>query len=231
MWLAVQLFVASVALRARAPPPRLQAASSFSDSPGWKALRDQLDQLPVFTVANEEGKPLQYEVDGKDMGVFYADIEQAKEELANAKEQFPDKAGIDLIPVGLGGVYVACEDGGAMLVPALEELTKAGLPEGAPTVGQPLPLFACMEMSREGEDGNPVLPLFMSHADCAAAIRQATDQDLEEDDKGPPLEIVGLSLPSVVERLATMSDDTQAFTFVPPKASREHITEYLGTQA
>lgn len=162
------------------------------------------------------------------MAIFYADVEQAKEELANSIAQFPEM-GCDLIPIGLGGAYEAIADGNAVLVPGLAELTAAGLPPGAPSMGQPLPLFCCMEMSREGKDGKPVLPLFMSNADCNKAVDQAMAQDLEEGEER--LEIVGLSLPSVVERLSSVADDTPAFSFVAPLASAEHIREYLGTQA
>ena len=45
------------------------------------------------------------------------------------------------------------------------------------------------------------------------------------------LEIVGLSLPSVVERLSSVADETPAFTFVPPSASAEFIRNYLESQA
>ena len=79
--------------------------------------------------------------------------------------------------------------------------------------------------SRENADGQPELPLFMCHADCDAAVKQATALD---GDDGDPLEIVGLSPPSVVERL--MSTDAVAFTFIPPSASTRFISDYLGTQ-
>ena len=62
--------------------------------------------MPLFTVANEKGQPLNYEVNGKDVAIFYADVEQAKEELKASVEQFPTM-GCDLIPVGLGGAREA----------------------------------------------------------------------------------------------------------------------------
>ena len=85
-----------------------------------------------------------------------------------------------------------------------------------------------MEMSRESSTGIRVLPLFMSHADCVAAVKQATADDLGEGDE--KLEVVGLSLPSVVERLSSVADDAPGFTFIAPAASGEHIRAYLGTQ-
>ena len=187
-------------------------------SAGWPALKEALDKLPVFTVANEEGKPLEYEVDGKQSAIFYADVEAAKNELKAAQGQYPD-LNCDLIPVGLGTAFPLTCEGKATLVPGMAELQAAGAPAGAPAVGQTLPLFACMEMSRE-QDGKPILPLFMSHADCVQAVKQASEADGEDG-----LEIVGLSLPSVVDRLSSTTES--AFTFVSPTASSKYITDYL----
>ena len=73
-------------------------------------MQEDLDKLPVFTVANGEGQPLQYEVNSQPMAIFYADVEAAKKELANAKSANPDLEGVDLIPVGLGSAYkLSCE--------------------------------------------------------------------------------------------------------------------------
>ena len=112
-----------------------------------------------------------------------------------------------------------------MILPGASELTAAGAPQGVLAMGQALPLFACMEMSRENaQTGKPELPLFMSHADCTDAVDQAMSMDGNE---GPSLEIVGLSLPSVVDRLVTVSEETPAFMFIPPSASTKFITDYL----
>eukprot|EP00316_Scyphosphaera_apsteinii_P013265 CAMPEP_0119330974 /NCGR_PEP_ID=MMETSP1333-20130426/79433_1 /TAXON_ID=418940 /ORGANISM="Scyphosphaera apsteinii, Strain RCC1455" /LENGTH=209 /DNA_ID=CAMNT_0007340461 /DNA_START=94 /DNA_END=723 /DNA_ORIENTATION=+ len=199
------------------------ATGSFTDSPSWPPLRRLLDALPVFTVANEEKKPLQYEVDGQPMAIFYADVLAAKNELEAARHQHPD-LNCDLIPVGLGAAYTLSCVGKASLVPSITELTAAGMPAGMPAVGQELPLFACMEMSRETEEGGTVLPLFMSFEDCEAAVKQAR----EADGDGSDLEIVGLSLPSVVEHLSSIADDRPTFTFVAPTRSTDHIREYVG---
>ena len=52
---------------------------------------------------------------------------------------------------------------------------------------------------------------------------------MAETEDGDPLEVVGLSLPSVVERLASLGDPSKsAFSFVPPTASTEHIAAYVG---
>lgn len=198
----------------------LAAATDF-EADNWKALATQLDRLPVFTVANAEGQPLQYEIDGTPTALFYADVDAAKAELTNAVKEFPE-LNCDLIPVGVGSAYKLTCEGKAILLPSVADLTAAGAPAGVSAMGQPLPLFACMEMSQE-INGSPVLPLFMAWSDCAAAVSQATSLD-SPDEK---LEIVGLSLPSVVERLMGVESESTAFTFIPPSASAKHINEYL----
>jgi hypothetical protein len=202
--------------------PRLAAADPFEGA-GWPQLQANLDKLPMFTVANQEGKPLQYEVGEKPLAVFYADVDAAKIELAQSLSQFPD-LGCDLIPVGLGSAYKLTCEGKAMIVPGLADLVAAGAPEGAEPMGQELPLFACMDMSQAGKNG-PVLPLFVSHADCAAAVEQATAAESPEE----PLEISCLSLPSVVERLASLAmPGTGGFEFMAPDKTLQHIAGYLG---
>lgn len=190
----------------------------------WPALVKQLDRLPVFTVANAAGQPLEYQIDGEPTAMFYADVEAAKEELATARKSFPE-LDCDLIPAGVGSVYKLTCERKAMLLPATADLTAAGAPPDAPAMGQPLPLFTCLEMSQSSENGKPKLPLFMAWADCAAAVSQATQTDGPED----KLEIVGLSLPSVIERLSSLTEeeDGPAFVFIPSSASAKHIAEYI----
>jgi hypothetical protein len=192
-------------------------------SSSWQALSAELDRLPVFTVANQEGQPLQYEIDGSPTALFYADVEAAKKELTSAREMFPE-LNCDLIPVGVGSAFKLQEEGKAALLPAAADLTAAGAPAGTSALGQPLPLFACMEMSQQAEGGKPVLPIFMAWSDCAQAVSQATQDGADE-----KLEIVGLSLPSVVERLGNVVDGEEppAFAFIPSASSAKFIGEYL----
>jgi len=210
---------------------QLTHVSSHTDGPFglafrrlWPALAKQLDRLPVFTVANAAGQPLEYQIDGEPTAMFYADVEAAKEELATARKSFPE-LDCDLIPAGVGSVYKLTCERKAMLLPATADLTAAGAPPDAPAMGQPLPLFTCLEMSQSSENGKPKLPLFMAWADCAAAVSQATQTDGPED----KLEIVGLSLPSVIERLSSLTEEEggPAFVFIPSSASAKHIDEYI----
>ena len=214
----------SVLLFALASPSTGLSISPIFERPTWPKLAEQLDRLPLFTIASEAGDPLRYNTERGERVLFYADIEAAKTALEDARPKNPD---CDLIPVGVGSAYkLACE-GQAEILPARIDLTAAGAPVNSSALGQDLPLFACMEMSQESESGSPVLPLFMSWSDCATAVSQATAADSPED----KLEIVGLSLPSVLERLGSLDpEEESAFTFIPPSSSTKYIGEYLGTQ-
>lgn len=194
--------------------PSLLAANQLLDGAGWPQLQGILDKLPVFTIANSEGKPLQYQVNERTMAIFYTDVEAAKTELA-AAQKFAGNAGSDLVAVGLGNAFRLASEGQAMVVPGKSELMAAGAPEDAQPMGQEVPLFFCTEL-RTDESG---LPLFMSHSDCAAAVGAAWRS----------MEISPLALQGVVEQLAAVSDpETCGFSFVPPTASLKHIQQYLG---
>ena len=226
------LTTACAVLGLRARPVQLQLlsgvpspkpAASITDSPGWPQLQRMLDALPVFAVANEEGEPVQYTLDGQQLALFYADVSEA---AATAKDQFPELK-CDLLPIGLGAAYLMSCEGNAALVPGATELTASGMPAGMSAVGQELPFFACTEMAQETEAGTAVLPLFMSYDDCQAAVKQARDADGD----AVALEIIGLSMPSVVEQLSSMADDGSppAFAFIAPSRSIEHIRENVAS--
>lgn len=200
-------------------------ALSFADSPAWPSIQAQLDALPVFSVGNADGKPFQYQVNGQPMAVFYADIAAAKSELDAVKAQNPELA-CDLVTVGLGSAYALSLAGKASLVPGLAELTAAGMPAGMPAIGQELPFFGCMELSREAEGGGTVVPLFMSFADGEeAAIEARNAGDGEEEN----LQMAPFALPSIVEHLSGMPEGAPPpFGFVAPRASTEHVKFYVG---
>ena len=103
--LAVSFALIAPLTQAFVPPPStssttaLQSTNELFDSPGWGAIRDELDQVPIFAVANAEGQPLKYSVqlakkndDGEDMfevPLFYTHVEDALKELEIAKENTP----------------------------------------------------------------------------------------------------------------------------------------------
>ena len=60
-------------------------------------------------------------------------------------------------------------------------------------------MFACMEMAVQGEDGKPVLPLFLDRGEAQQAVEDA----MAADDGDAKLEIVGLSLHKASEQLVS----------------------------
>ena len=92
----------------------------------------------------------------------------------------------------------------------------AGAPKRA-AAGQELPLFACMEMAVQGEDGKPVLPLFLDRAEAQQAVEDAMAAD-----DGDEVRIVGLSL----HHSWSSSFPSSAFSFVPPASSLAHIQSW-----
>ena len=152
----------------RAPVPRLSMPAGFFEATGWKPLAAELDKLPVWTCANEDGQPLQYErEDGTPLAMIFAELGDAQKELANAQRMFPELPNIDLIPMGLGNAYQLSDQHKAMLIPGTEALNQAKGPDGMswpdPTN---VPLFGCLEISQTQADGSPALPLFLSAKDA-----------------------------------------------------------------
>ena len=53
------------------------------DSPGWDAIRRELDQVPVFSIANAEGQPIKYRIEKNDadasfeVPLFYTHVSDA----------------------------------------------------------------------------------------------------------------------------------------------------------
>jgi hypothetical protein len=192
------------------------------DSPAWPSIQAQLDALPVFSIGNQDGKPLQYQVNGQPKAVFYADIAAVKSELDAVKANNPE-LGCDVVTVGLGSAYALTLAGKASLMPGVAELTAAGMPEGMPAIGQDLPFFGCMELTRETEGGGSVVPLFMSFQDGQAAAAEARQAG------SPNLQMSPFALPSIVEHLSALPEDAPPeFGFVAPTASTEHVKFYVG---
>jgi hypothetical protein len=221
-------------------PTPIRQPSSISSTPadsdstdlftseGWKPIEADLNKLPIFTVANQEGKPLAYTVETKGNSYtapfFYIDIDDALEELQKAKDS-TGLEGLDLVPYPMGQAFQLWASDQAIIVPNKEAILQAGAPEGTDPIGQQVPLFACMDIMQETEDGRSLLPLFMVLEDANLAMEQALEADggTKED-----FEVVSLSLSRAVEMLATVPE-TPAFQFIPPSSSVKYIQEYLSS--
>jgi hypothetical protein len=83
-------------------------ANDLFASKGWEPIQRDLDELPVFTCANEQGKPLAYTIETTSSDVatftvpcFYCDVDDAQEELRKAREN-TGLSNLDLIPFPMG---------------------------------------------------------------------------------------------------------------------------------
>ena len=202
------------------------SSDSLFESEGWKPIEKDLNQVPIFTVATAEGNPLAYQLDvkGKSYTVpfFYCDVDAAVQEL-EASRNNTQLEGIDLIPFPLGKAFQLWANDQAVIIPSKEAIMQAGAPPGTNPVGQQVPMFACMEISEEGPDGKPRLPLFMSLEDANAALKEAVEAD---GGKVDDFEVVCLSLNRAIDQLAS-SPEAAAFRFLPPSKSMQYISEYL----
>jgi hypothetical protein len=209
-----------------AEEPGTGNAEDFFAAEGWQPIKKDLNELPIFTVATKEGNPLAYEIEnnGKTVSVpcFFCDIEDAKKELENTKQN-SDMEGVDLVPFPLGEAFQLWVKDEAVIVPSKDAILQAGAPPGTNPIGQQVPLFGCLDIMEEGENGKGVLPLFMVKEDANAALTDAVEADGGSIDD---FEVVSFSLNRAVELLATVPDTT-AFKFVPPSASMKYIQDYL----
>ena len=203
-----------------------QNADDLFASEGWASIEKDLNGVPIFTCANKQGQPLAYSVEVNDeayqLPFFYCDIEDAKTELEKARAD-TNVDGLDLIPYPLGKAFQMWANDKAVVVPSKSAIMAAGAPPNANPIGQQVPLFACMDIMQEMEDGTAVLPLFLDLDEANAAMDQALEVDGGSSDD---FEVVSLSLPRAVELLATVPE-TPAFQFMPPMASVKYIQEYL----
>lgn len=78
------------------------------DSPGWGNIKAELDQVPIFAVANEKGQPIKYTIEKKEekfeVPIFYTHVSDALQELEKAKENTP-LPGMDINPYPLGDIF------------------------------------------------------------------------------------------------------------------------------
>ncbi len=192
------------------------------ESKGWPQIKKDMNTVPVFCCANGEGQPLKYQVNEYELAFFYCHVPDAKRELAKAREE-TSIPGLDIVPYPLGEVFEMVSENQAIIIPSAEDLSAAGCPTEVSPIGQQIPLFACMEIMQELEDGTAVLPLFFKLDEAKAALGMALKADGGD---ATEFEITGLSLEKAVEALATVPD-TPAFQFITPAASIEHIEKYL----
>ena len=176
----------------------------------------------------ELGKKGSEEKQKFEVPLFYTHVEDAIAEMENAREASPG-LDIDLCPYQLGTVFELWAKNEAVIVPNKKAILQAGAPPTANVMGQAVPLFACMDIAQENENGKPVLPLFFELEDAQEALAQAVKNDGGDANE---FEVVGLNLPEAVQLLANADankDDAPAFQFIPPSSSIKHIRDVLGS--
>mmetsp|Transcript_27967 Transcript_27967/g.39388 ORF Transcript_27967/g.39388 Transcript_27967/m.39388 type:complete len:258 (+) Transcript_27967:49-822(+) len=195
----------------------------LSNEKMWEPLKTELDAVPVFCCANEQGQPMQYNMGAGNVAFFFCDIDYAKDELEKAKKD----TGLDtlgLAPVPLGQAFeMACRQQ-AVIIPSEKSLKAAGAPEGINPVGQQIPLFGCDDIAQKRTDGTSFTPLFIDNADAEKIIQQAADMATED---GPDLEMKILPLVQAVRMVATNEED---YTFVPPEKSMNYLRMLNGLE-
>ena len=209
----------------RSPAPH---ASSICDAEGWPALQAELDQLPVFLLANPQGEPLQHNgPNGEPTIVFFADLFRAEAELANTNRLYPD-LGLELLPCGMGDAFRRVQAGNAMIIPSQNELAAAGLdPEQPNTV----PLFGCTKIMqpRRSNPDRKAMPLFVSSSDARAALDAALNASGLVVPEGMAAQGVGLDILAITLQKACeliVSGQETRFEFFAPMKSLEWLTEY-----
>ena len=199
---------------------RLTEADLFTKD-SWKTLQLELDTLPVFTIVNEDGAPLQGERNGSPSTAFFADVAEAESELSAVKELFPDMD-LDITPAGLGSAFKAQVENTAVLVPSSADMQAAGLGEN-PEFSASFPLYTCMELESVRLDGKGTcVPVFVAMADAKAAVAEATEAMKPEQ----PLEIGCITLDKAIEE--TCADQGANFRFVASSASVRAIRQASG---
>lgn len=193
----------------------------------WQALYRQLDQLPVFILADEARAPLQFERGGQAVAVFYESCVEAEAALLKAYEAYPE-LGLRVLPTGLGNALQLAREGGrGVLVPDPADLAAARalapILDEAAAWGEPgsLPLFGCPSMRKPLDDGRQGVPLFLSLADAQAALAAAAGSD-DPASRGLVLECCPLVSMAEQLVLGTVLGPVQ---FVPSREAARYCNE------
>lgn len=185
----------------------------------WDPIKKELDHVPVFSCANEEGQPLQYKLGENPVAFFFCDISAAKSELEKAKTA-TKLNGLTILPFPLGEIF---EMGGkqmAAIIPSAGALEAAGAPQGLNPVGQQVPLFGCMEIAANQPDGTSMTPLFFTFEEAEAAMNMA----LEAGGGGKNDSKFEVTVVPLVKAVQTMASNTEkSFIFEAPTSSLDYL--------
>jgi len=149
----------------------------------WEELSTELDSsVPVYVVANQAGRPLEYEAkkedgsSGRSLFLCYVDPAAAQAALEAALGLYP-MLGLRLLPTGLGSAISKANEGGALLIPAAADLQAAreAYPDGEDWEGGQLltPTLALALALALAPTLTLILALALTR--CLAALRMPAD--------------------------------------------------------
>eukprot|EP00551_Chaetoceros_affinis_P001170 CAMPEP_0203643126 /NCGR_PEP_ID=MMETSP0088-20131115/8564_1 /ASSEMBLY_ACC=CAM_ASM_001087 /TAXON_ID=426623 /ORGANISM="Chaetoceros affinis, Strain CCMP159" /LENGTH=238 /DNA_ID=CAMNT_0050499213 /DNA_START=22 /DNA_END=738 /DNA_ORIENTATION=+ len=184
----------------------------------WGPIKQELDHVPVFSCANDQGQPLQYNLGGKPVAFFFLDIDAAKDELEKAKTE-AKLEGLSLLPFPLGEIFEMGAKQMAVIIPSSSALNAAGAPPGMNPIGQQVPLFGCMEIAATQPDGTSMTPMFFSQDEAESAMNMALSEAGGGDSSKFKVNVVPLV--QAVQLGATNKEKT--FIFEAPKSSLEYL--------
>lgn len=197
-----------------------------------------LDELPVFTLANEFGVPLRYATQPGDaasgasapntdeLEAFFVDAAMASAELTRVHTRFPDRT-INVLPVGLGRALSRTlePDSYARLIPRPQDvnaaihLTEGGDGDYGGELGD-LPVFGCYQLRRQRPDGLEETPLFLQEEDARSALSAAAGAGLDS------LRLRSSSLAIMCGMMGRGEvSQPRAMRFVAPNASLRYLAE------
>ena len=186
----------------------------------WDPIKKELDHVPVFSCANDQGQPLQYSLGDKPVAFFFCDIDAATAELEKAKSE-TKLDGLRILPFPLGEAF---EMGGkqmAAIVPSANSLEAAGAPAGLNPIGQQVPLFGCMEIVSNQPDGTTMTPLFFTFEEAENAMKMALGEAGVNAGGDKKFEVTVMPLVKAVQVMA--SDEQKSFIFEAPTSSLDYL--------
>lgn len=187
-------------------------------SDSWDPIKNNLNSVPAFACANDQGQPLQYNVGGNPLAFFFLDIDAAKDELQKAEDEMK-MDGLSLVPFPLGEVFEMGAKQMALVIPSSAAIESAGAPKGTNPMGQQIPLFGCLDMIETLPDGTSNVPLFLSMDEAKEAMNMALESVPEEEKS--KFDVTVIPLAGTVQMQAT--NPNKSFTYVPPMASLEYL--------
>jgi hypothetical protein len=211
----IQQFAPPITTQLKAAPSSIEELISTPAS--WDPIKKELDHVPVFSCANDQGQPLQYNMGGGPIAFFFCDINAAKEELEKAKTE-TKLDGLNLLPFPLGEVFEMGAKQMAAIIPSTKALEAAGAPQGLNPMGQQVPLFGCMEIAATQPDGTTMTPLFFTYEEAENAMNMALKEAGGGDAK---FEVTVMPLVKSVQTMATNSE--KSFIFEAPEDSLNYL--------